>query len=273
MTTDKRAIKILMDTYWSTAGWRCEPVVSPEDCAYAKHQKTMFDPVRLSHGEAVDAALRAVTDIDRVDVVNAFVASLGSRRLDLRSALGSYAVGRHFQQHAASAATGWMSCAYCGAYDVEDIDLSILSFERLKWGGVRHAEPSYISFDLGLLRQTFVPVPTGSDFAILDTILDTARSMSATSRLGDLDKSLSTVLKSNSAERRVLIGILGYTGILIDPSRLAFRTEYVPVAMREQTPWHKDDWPYPVQWWNGSFGVQQAAVDEWFPNLRNFRAS
>jgi signal recognition particle subunit SEC65 len=29
----------------------------------------------------------------------------------------------------------------------------------------------------------------------------------------------------------------------------------------------QDDWPYPVQWWNGSHGVSVEAVEDWFPNV------
>ena len=267
MSTDARAVKILMNTYWSAAGWRREPSVSPDDFAYAKSHNVMFDPTRISHNEAMNAALEAVASTSQTDVVRAFVSSLGSRRLDIRSGLGSYAVGRHFQQHEVSTTTARSPCAYCGFYNVEDADLSILNFERLKWGGVRHAQPVYIKLDLELLRKSDFPAPTPDDFAILSAVLDTARSMPATSKLADLDKSLAKVLKSHSAERRCLIGILGYAGILIDPSRPTFRTGYVPAVSRAQTPWYKDDWPYPVQWWNGSFGVEQSAVADWFPDL------
>jgi hypothetical protein len=267
MSADARAVKILMDTYWSAAGWRREHSVSSDDFAYAKSHHVMFDPTRISHSEAIDSAFKAVASINQNDVVRAFISSLGSRRLDLRSGLGSYAVGRHFERHNAAQTTARSPCAYCGFYSVEDADLSILNFERLKWGGVRHAEPVYISLDLGLLREADFPPPTSVDFAILRAVIDTAKSMPSDSKLADLDKSLAKVLKSNSAERRTLIAILGYAGILIDPSRPSFRTEYVPVVSREQTPWYKDDWPYPVQWWNGSFGVQQAAVEDWFSDL------
>ncbi|MCW1985917.1 UNVERIFIED_ORG: hypothetical protein M2348_001649 [Sphingomonas sp. R1F5B] len=269
MSTDTRAIKILMNTYWSAGGWRREPQVSPEDFAYAKLHRLMFDPTTISHSEAIDAAIKAIASTDQKDVVSAFVSSLGSRRLDLRSGLGSYAIGRHFQRHEASTTTARSPCGYCGFYNVEDAELSVLNFERLKWGGVRHDHPVYISLDLELLRDAEFPEPTPADFAILNAILDTARSMPPNSKLADLDKSLAKVLRSNSAERRCLIGILGYAGILIDPTRPSFRTEYVPAISREQTPWYKDDWPYPVQWWNGSFGVQQSAVNDWFPDLGN----
>lgn len=264
---DKQAAKILMDTYWSATGWRRVPSVSPEDLAYAKSRHVMFDPARFSHADAVSAAVEAVANISQFEVARAFVSSLGSRRLDLRSGLGSYAVGRYFQWHAALTTAERSSCAYCGVYDVEDVDFNILNFERLKWGGVRHDQPTYIALDLQLLREAAVSAPTPDDFVILDAILDTARCMPPDSKLSDLDKSLARSLKSNGAERRCLIGILGYAGILIDPARPAFRTGYVPVANREHTPWYKDDWPYPVQWWNGSFGVEEAAVTDWFHNL------
>lgn len=257
-----------MNKHWSTAGWRRDRSVSSDDFAYAKAHRVMFDPVRLSHLDAVDAAVEAVASINQTNVVKAFVASLGSRRLDLRSGLGSYAVGRHFKRHAASTPMAQSRCTYCDVYNSEDTDLSILNFERLKWGGVRHTQPAYISLDLQLLRENGISAPTPNDFVILEAVLETAQSMPSTSKLGDLEQALAKVLKSNSAERRCLIGILGYAGILVDPSRPTFRNDYVPAMLRDDTRWQKDDWPYPVRWWNGSFGVQKAAVADWFPDLK-----
>lgn len=91
--------------------------------------------------------------------------------------------------------------------------------------------------------------------------------MGPKARLNDFEKALSNILPSNQGERPVLIGILGFAGILIDPSRPDFRQQFVPSAERERTHWHKDDGPYPVQWWNGSHGVNEAAVAEWFPDI------
>jgi hypothetical protein len=269
MDLDKRASGILVNTYWSPTGWRREPTVAPDDFAYAKSQGMMFDPVRLSHDQAVHAALKAASALSQAEVIDAFVASLGSRRLDLRSGLGSYAVARHLREHRMSSAHGSRACSYCGEFDHQgtDVDLNILSFERVRWGGVRHSQPTYIGFDLATLRKTPRPSAEPRDFAILGSIIDIAGSMPPAARLSDLDKALAKVLPSNSAERRSLIGILGYAGIIIDPSRPDFRQRFVPCGEREQTPWHKDDWPYPVQWWVGSYGVQGAAVADWFPRL------
>lgn len=265
MALDKRAVRILTTTYWSSAGWVRDPKTSAEDFAYAKLHGTMFDPHPLSHDEVVAAAISAVRKAERSVVVDAFVASLSSRRLDLRSALGSYAVGRHLAAHVKKDRGPSPSCTYCGGYDRAHGDLNVLNFERIKWGGVRHDQPEYIAFDLDRLPHSFDIWPQDSDVSMLRTIVEIAGSMPAKARLSDLDKALAQILPSNSAERRTLIGILGFAGVLIDSIRPDFRLGFVPAESREQTPWHKDDWPYPVQWWNGSHGVNAPAVAEWFP--------
>ena len=264
MALDKRARKILMDTFWSPSGWKREREASSEDFAYAKAHGSMFDPIEISHDEAVDAAINAVARTASEVVAHAFIASLGTRRLELRSALASYAVGRHMQAH--SNASG--RCAYCGEYQ-KTADPNVLNFERLKWGGVRHHSPRYIALDLQALEAEDEITPTDGDYQTLRSIFEVAKSIGQTARLSDLDRALSGMLPSNSSERRALIGILGYAGILIDPSRPDFRCGFVPETKREQTPWHKDDWPYPVQWWTGACGVNEAAIDEWFPDLSN----
>ena len=162
------------------------------------------------------------------------------------------------------ASRGSPRCAYCGQYEPA-AEPNVLNFERIKWGGVRHDDPRYIALDLQLFAAQEPAVPTKDDYGVLRAILDAARSMSPAARLGDLEKALSKLLPSNKSERRTLIGILGYAGILTDPGRPDFREQFVPVTEREMTPLHKDDWPYPVRWWNGSFGLNEAAVAHWFP--------
>jgi hypothetical protein len=266
MDPDKRALKILTDMFWSTSGWKRDRSVTPDDFAYAKSHGVMFDPIILSHDQAVEAAVEAANETAREAVTQAFISSLGSRRLDLRSAMGSFTVGRHLQIHRMMASGRSPRCAYCGEYESAP-EPNILNFERFKWGGVRHVCPRYIALDLQLFAAQEPAVPTKNDYMILRAILETARSLSPTARLGDLEKALSKLLPSNNSERRTLIGILGYAGILVDPRRPDFRKQFVPVAEREQTPWHKDDWPYPIQWWNGSHGLNEAAVTEWFPGI------
>ena len=114
MTLDRRAVQILIDTFWTAAGWRRERLVSAEDFAYAKARGLMFDPISLSHAEAVESAIAARDALSKTHVVDAFVASLRSRRLDLRSGLGSYAVARHLVSHELVRQESSRACAICG---------------------------------------------------------------------------------------------------------------------------------------------------------------
>ena len=50
---DKKAKDILFKTCWSSRGWLDERATDPQDLAYAKSQGLMFDPVSITHDEAV----------------------------------------------------------------------------------------------------------------------------------------------------------------------------------------------------------------------------
>lgn len=104
-------------------------------------------PRALNHDGWVAAARAAVDEVTPEEVGEAFVATLNSRRLDLRSALGSYAVARHLPVHAFSASQS-RRCAVCGPPEFREADLNLLNFERFKWGGVRHDAVEYVAFDL-----------------------------------------------------------------------------------------------------------------------------
>jgi hypothetical protein len=163
---DKKALKILTSTYWSSARWEpeSEHITPPDDLRYAKQAGVMFDPIRLSHLDIVQRAIKIRSKFDPDIIASAFLASLSTRRLELRSALGSYAVLRHFPHHEHHKQR--KSCPVCGAYNApdEDEDLNVLNFERFKWGGVRHEDPLYATFDLELFR---ILDPTNVTFRLI----------------------------------------------------------------------------------------------------------
>jgi hypothetical protein len=98
---DRKALNILFSTYWSSTGWKPErdQVTPAADLLHAKRAGVMFDPVRPSHEGIVRRAIEVRVRVDPEAVAAAFLASLSTRRLELRSALGSYAVLRHFPDH------------------------------------------------------------------------------------------------------------------------------------------------------------------------------
>ncbi len=95
-----------------------------------------------------------------------------------------------------------------------EIDLNVLSFERHKWGGVRHNYPDYAAFDLERLLAEDTPLPNAQDSAIMGRIVVAVRQLPARASRRDLDRQLAPLLSSNKAERDVLVDILGYSGVL-----------------------------------------------------------
>jgi hypothetical protein len=267
MQPDKKAIKILFDTFWTPQGWRQDRLVASEDFAYAKSKNVMFDDSSYTHDEAIQTAISYREKTYNSRVADAFISSLSNRRLDLRSALGSFAVIQHLKKHDFTGNQDGL-CSICGIYSGKHrLDKNVYNFERFKWGGVRHLNPAFAGVDLALFSQCEFETPSSNDYAILGDLLDIAASMPKNAKLADLDKCLAKVFPSNSAERRTLMAILGYCGILIDPLRGSFRNEFIEYGGRDQSS-GKNDWPFPVLWWRGHFGVDFSAVQDWFPLVK-----
>ncbi len=112
----------------------------------------MFDPMEVSHDVVIERLRSVVAKLSPHVMADAFVASLSSRRLEWRSAFSSYAVFQNLQSHSALGEQSRCNC--CGLYlSSKKEDLSVLNFERLKWGGVRHLYPTYAMIDLELFSE------------------------------------------------------------------------------------------------------------------------
>jgi hypothetical protein len=100
MPVDNKALRILTKMWWSSRGWRHPPELpSAEDFAYARDSGLLFDPPQVDHDELPLQIRGWVLRISVDHVAEAFVSSLASRRLDLRSALTSYVIGRAIPIH------------------------------------------------------------------------------------------------------------------------------------------------------------------------------
>jgi hypothetical protein len=264
---DKKAERILFDTYWSSQGWNRERTTPPADFAYAKQAGYLFDPIKLSHDELIDRLLRLRSRIDAPVVAQAFSDSLTTRRLDLRSALGSLGAALRLTKHGfeSSRTSSSSQCNICKVYaGSEAEDLNVLSFERFKWGGVRHENPFYALFDLSQFEAANRDSRRQSREPLL-RILDTAANASADCRPNDLVKLIASFVPGNTDQRRVVINCLGYAGILQPASHPGFFDGYP--TYREH-PGGKNDWSYPVSWWRGQDGVNSKALAFYFPDLK-----
>ena len=266
---DSRGLKILFNTFWSTAGWTRESRerFSGADFEYAKSVGLMFDPMSASHAELVANLAAATAQIPMRRVTDAFVASLSTRQLHWRSALGTYTTFRHIRPHAAPNAER-VRCDVCGWYGGEDtFDANGLNFERHKWGGVRHSSIEYGAFDLQQFSLLPEIVPTSEDVSILREVLDSLSRQEAGTTSAQLQGRLPKSLRSNKSEREILIGLLGICGILGTAQHPGFLDTFVESRRRNLPDRRFVDMAYPACWWKAEDGINERAVEACFGYL------
>jgi hypothetical protein len=263
MKTD-RARQILLDSFWDGGSWRNGPAVAPDEFDIAKAAGYMFDPSVSTHDEAVTRAINVVDLIELRDVAHAFVASLTSRRLEYRSALGSYAFARVLPYHEPERVGARSLCVICGD-PVEDqhVDWNLVNFVRIKWGGMGHGQPSYMAFDLDLFTRLDEMIPTSEDWAVLERILKVAATQDQRARPDNLERAIGKLLPSNRHERRVLLQILGFVGILRSSASEPNFDRFMPFGERRT----ETELAYPFSAWRGADGVDRDAVRFWFPEI------
>jgi hypothetical protein len=276
MSGDRKALQILRDAYWSPKGWKRDRAIDAADFEYARQAGYMFDPVTVTHDDIVARLLTIRNRVSIEQVTDAFLASLSTRRLELRSALGSFSFAAAFPNHRlcdharGPLPSGRLHCRLCGLYGhstAEQEDLNVLSFERWKWGGVRHVNPLYCWFDLTNFEKADLAAPTQEDYSILARIVEIASGLSPKAKPNELEKRISKVIKSNGSERRVLIEILGYCGVLKPAGRCGFLQAFTSDELRDRPPDHTNDWNYPVIWWRGADGIDRDALNRLFPKI------
>ena len=237
---DKKAVKILMNTFWGGGGWKSpRDPFSGDDFEYAKSKGVMFDPLTITHDEIVQRLYHMHKNpLFKERVITAFLHSLSTKKVYLRSALSSWALTRNMPPHtfgerpALHANTS--ACGDCNFLRVQsdeqyiNADLNVLNFERMKWGGVRHNWLLYCLMDLELLLQddkdtisgtngsTINPYEvTAEDRMILANMLETAQTGDSKDSARSLEKKWKDCLPSSKQERDSMLEIWAAAGILV----------------------------------------------------------
>jgi hypothetical protein len=261
---DPQAVETLLSTFWSSAGWREDPSTEPSELERAIAAGVMFDAAaEATHDEIVDAVRGLVRRTPVDAVAGAFVSSLVTRRLDLRSALGSYAVARHLPEHVFEIGPSHISgaCAICGLDEVErDIDRNILNFERFKWGGVRRDDLTYVWLDLELFQAADDVDTTAEGRRVLAQLLDELNGAAPETTTATAARTMLRALKGNTEERAVLLDILGVCSVLETPEHRGYLETFIPAADRVLPERRFVDSAYPVCWWRAADGVNREAT-------------
>lgn len=263
---DPGAVTELLDAFWGPNGWRVGVGGLTALPRKALDAGLLFaGPRRLDHDGWV-AAAHALRDRVRLeDVSNAFVASLGTGRRDLRSAISSWSLLAQLPDHAAEPWDGGWMCGLCGLpLTGDETDLNVMSFERFQWGGVRHDDVRYATFDL----EMFLRAPRADlDARAVErgrSLFQRLRSAPANATVVSLSRSAG-LPETNVARRQSLLAVLAVCGVLAAPDRPGFATTFVPFRDRQDRPTGRCDVRYPACWWRGEFGVDETAAARLLP--------
>ncbi len=263
------ALAPLMDTFWSPKGWR-KPVAwpEPEIMSRAVEAGVMFDrPLSRDHDGWVKAVRDAVRPLSATEVAGAFLASLTSHRLDLRSALGSYAVARYLPEHDRAPLDRSGMCRVCGLYAETTIDPNVLSFERFKWGGVRKDKLGYVAFDLAQFARAPRLQPTQADTGTWQQVIDQLRDLPAGTSAARTAPYLK-MIPGNKGERNTVLDTFGICGILGTDTYPGYENGFIPWIDRASRPQRYAFGHYPVGWWHAEDGISTSALREFLPQLR-----
>ncbi|MDW9381550.1 hypothetical protein [Chryseobacterium sp. JV558] len=274
---DKKAIKILLNTIKSSQDeslrdwfdWETYmQYITKDDFEYAKKQSVMFDQEEISHDEICRRIKKAVADIDKQQVVDAFLYSLSTRQLEYRSFLSSYCIAQSLAEHSftASPKPNEEICAVCGlhTFEFEDsIEFNTINYFKYKDGSCFDSLIQVL-FDVEQFPKHLAVKPNENDYKILNELKGIIEAAEPNDRISQLKKKISKTVKSNDEERLGLLEILGVIGILHDDTHFGYADQYITYPEREHRPIRNDDVGYPARWWQGKFGIDDEKWKYWF---------
>ena len=281
-----RGLKILLNAYWDSKGWKGGSITA-EDFAIAKNEGYMFDyPKYEPHDDVLRQAKEIAGKIEKQDVANAFLFSLTTRRLEYRSALGSYYYIKSIPEHTLQGACFYINndsehthedkthCYICDWYafheDPNEYEqkhgLNVLNFERYKWGGVRHLFLDYAKFDLEEFIKLPKVVPTDEDIRLLRSILSISQKLPLKSKAGKYVKQICSekVIKSNTTEVGTLLEILGICDVFNSHKAKGFLYCFTADNGQRDPVELTNDTGFPLCHWHASDGINLSALNEVF---------
>lgn len=226
---DKKAKKILLETYWSAQGWKSVPSsFAGENFEYAKSQGTMFDRLSITHDAIIQDIYRWHQEvITKEQVVQAFLHSLSTRQTHWRSILSSWALTvnlpLHTYEERRAVHANTSSCGDCNFNQLMsndqyiDVDINVLNFERIKWGGIRlnHLLYCWLNLKLFIEQSPSAITVTSEDINILKQMIQAIEECNENEGARKLEKRWKDLFPANKHERDVILEIWGYAGLLV----------------------------------------------------------
>lgn len=280
LAVDRRALSTLQQQgRYESSTYTGDSVEAPsaDEIAYARAAGYFWDDFESTHDAMIERLLAAKDRLTPRRVADAFVAGVGKRRPDWRSAIASYAVAMHFPRHKADLSEPNFRCLVCeeGDYSVRDPDgrynvspnwVAQLRFD-LGGGAFNQTIPNFAAIDLEQFESLSVhPTPDAADIDQLRLLLKVLRGFDSTINLTKARKAIAALGGANEMQRQQTIETLSTIGILKPAKCETFLTGFTPYTDRI-FPGGKNDWAFPAIAWHGRDGVNEDAIRFWFGHL------
>ncbi|MFB0840773.1 hypothetical protein [Paenibacillus oleatilyticus] len=258
MDIDKKALNILL-----SYDLLCPEKTSKEDFEYAKRAGLMFDKVELTHDEAIQLAIQEMKNCDKKHIINLFLASLSTDRLDWRTGLSAYTIMRMFPSHSFQGNERY--CDNCSYLYRDIVDLSFINGIRFDVGGIISGNIYAFHFMLSEHNKLPNQKPNERDFTLFRSILNTLENAATNDGPSKLEKEIKKIdgFKSTKESRKALLETLGFCSILETEEHKGFLHKFTNLGLAPRLR-HSSDWLYPVDWWKGKEGINRDALHFWF---------
>lgn len=264
--------KILLKLYQGSQLEKSAPLTEQQkvDFELAKSEGYMFDyPQPISHEETMKRLADVLSAISRVDVANAFLYSLSTRRLEYRSALASYYYAIAIPKHE-NVPDNYGVCSVCGFKEWKHVDQSGVktaaftegfnrfNYQRYKYGGSLGIDFNFALFDLEHFVDLPRVSPSDEDIGIFKRILGCVGNLEGwRDKVAKLKKAVihEKILKTNANEMSQILEALGICGVLTDRKYPALEEKFV--TFDEIRSLRFSEWEYPINMWRAYCGVNK----------------
>ncbi|MCA5973418.1 hypothetical protein KBY08_17055 [Pseudomonas sp. P135] len=258
--------KAIKDFYRSGS---VETLSSPRSLEVLLENNMIFPSEEIEHDELIEKLFHEKKSAAKESIVESFLVGLETGKPEKRAALSAYAIMLNFPKHSFQS-TENIQCNICGLFKKKTRDFTFCNLARYSIGVSNSGNPEQLYFFLR--EHNKAPSEKVESIDILKKVLKTARESGPEETPVTLEKKVRAIQGSmlNKELSRGLLDLLGQIGVLESPDHKGFTKGYTYIGLAPKKS-RSTDWSYPVDFWEGMYGVNEEAVEFWFGDyLKSF---
>lgn len=246
-----------------------ESMSDPKSVGVLQENNMVFPSEEIGHDELIEKLIHEAKLARKSEVVESFLAGLEHGEPQKRAVLSAYAISLNFPKHKFKSSEN-IQCSICGCFYKKIRNFTFCNLVRYTVGSSSAGSPEELYF---FLREHNKSVPSSPrSIIVFKSILDLLRGSVPEDTPLTLERKIRDLpgIDMTKELSRGLVDLFGQIGVLETPDHKGFIYSYTYIG-RAPKKSRSTDWSYPVDFWNGSYGVNEEAVDFWFGKyLKNY---